>query len=143
MRPASRERVYRAVLDPGVLIAALLSPSGAPAELLRRWRAGDYELVASPQLLAELERVLLRPKFRQYCTTEEAQAYVAWLRHFATLTQDPPLEAGLTPDPSDDYLVSLARFAQADFLVSGDPHLTELPSPQPPVLNPRAFLDRL
>jgi putative PIN family toxin of toxin-antitoxin system len=143
MQPASRERGYRVVLDPGVLIAALLSPRGAPAELLRRWLAGDYELVVSPQLLAELERVLLRPKFRQYCTTEEAQAYVAWLRHFATLTQDPPLEAGLTPDPGDDYLVSLARSAQADCLVSGDPHLTALPSPQPPVLNPRAFLDRL
>ncbi len=48
---------------------------------------------------------------------------------------------GLTPDPKDDYLVALARSAAAHFLVSGDPHLTELVNPRPPVLTPRAFLD--
>jgi uncharacterized protein len=58
--------MFRVVLDPGVLIAAVLSPKGAPAELLRHWLAGDYELVVSDKLLAELKRVLLRPKFRKY-----------------------------------------------------------------------------
>ena len=135
--------MYQAVLDPGVLIAAMLSAKGAPADLLRRWRAGDYELVASPKLLAELERVLLRLKFRKYLSEEEAREYVALFRRFATLVQDPPAVAGLTPDPGDDYLVSLARIAQAHFLVSGDPHLTGLPEPWPPVLTPRAFLDQL
>ncbi len=65
--------MYRVVLDPGVLIAALLSPKGAPAQLLRGWMQGDYELVVSPKLLAELERVLLRDKFRTYLSTTEAR----------------------------------------------------------------------
>jgi predicted nucleic acid-binding protein len=33
--------MFRVVLDPGVLIAAVLSPKGAPAELLRHWLAGE------------------------------------------------------------------------------------------------------
>ena len=67
--------MYRAVLDPGVLIAAIISPKGAPAALLKSWMEGGYELVASPKLLAELERVLLRPKFRKYLSEEEGRAY--------------------------------------------------------------------
>jgi putative PIN family toxin of toxin-antitoxin system len=135
--------MYRAVLDPGVLIAAILSPKGAPSELLRRWMEGDYELVVSPKLLAELKRVLLRSKFRKYLSEEETQGYVDLFRRFATSMEDPPEIFGLTPDPGDDYLVSLARASSAHFLVSGDPHLTELPDPKPSVLTPRAFLERL
>ena len=39
--------------------------------------------------------------------------------------------------------VSLARFARVNFLVSGNLHLMELLHPQPPVLTPHAFLERL
>lgn len=96
-----------------------------------------------PALLGELERVLLRPKFRPYATTQEVRAYVALLRRLVALEPDPEATAGLTPDPGDDYLVALARAAKAHFLVSGDPHLTELKQARPPVLTPRAFLRRL
>ena len=135
--------MYRAILDTGVLIAALLSAKGAPAALLRRWLAGDYELIVSPRLLAELERVLLRPKFRPYLGEEDATEYADLFRRLATVVPDPPEEPGLTPDPGDDDLVSVARVAQADCLVSGDSPLTGLADPHPPVLTPRAFLERL
>jgi predicted nucleic acid-binding protein len=49
----------RAVLDhPNVLIAALLSPAGATAQLVGRWLGGEFELVVSDALLAEFERAL-------------------------------------------------------------------------------------
>lgn len=133
----------RAVLDPGVLIAALISPHGAPAALYLMWRGGLYEMIVSPNLLGELERVLSRPKFRKYATEEEAASFVETLRNEATLSPDPPPEHGLTPDPGDDYLVSLARAAGATYLISGDPHLTNLSAPWPSVLTPRAFLNLL
>lgn len=56
---------------------------------------------------------------------------------------DPPVQPGLSPDPDDDYLVSLARAAAADYLVSGDSDLIGLVDAKPPVLTPRQFLDRL
>jgi uncharacterized protein len=55
--------VPRVVLDCNVFISALLSPSGSPAQVLDRWANGDFEVIVSPLLLAELERVLGRPKF--------------------------------------------------------------------------------
>lgn len=135
--------MYRVVLDSGVLIAALLAPTGAPAGIVRAWRSGDLELIVSSTLLAELQRVLMRPKFRRYASEEEALEYVEVFRRLAILTSDPEPLPGLTPDPGDDYLVALARTTGADFLISGDSDLTGLVHPQPPVLIPRAFLDLL
>ena len=120
-----------------------LSPKGAPAEFLRRWLAGDYELVVSEKLLDELKRVLLRPKFRRYLSEAEAIEYVELFHRSATAMPDPPEVHGLTPDPGDDYLVSLARAARVNLLVSGDPHLIGLPAPLPTVLTPREFLEML
>ena len=68
--------VPRAVLDTNVLVSALISPGGPSAALLLELRAGAFELVVSPALLAELREVLGREKFRRYVTEAEAIAYV-------------------------------------------------------------------
>ncbi len=135
--------MYRAVLDPGALIAALLSRSGAPAQVLLSWIRGGFELVVSPRLLNELRVALLRPKFRKYVALEEVYAYLDLLEHGAYMVIDPEPQPGLTPDPGDDFLITLARAAAAHFLISGDAHLTGLRRSQPPILTPRAFLSTL
>jgi len=135
--------MLREVVDPGVLVAALISPRGTPAQLLLRWRDGEFDVVVSSALLDELERVLKRPKFSRYVTPAEAAAYWRMLREAGVMYEDPLPQPGLTPDPGDDYLVALSRAAGAAVLVSGDAHLTELTDPEPPVLTPREFLDRL
>ena len=133
----------RAVLDCNVLVSARLSPLGASAQLLRAAVKEQFEWIVSPQLLSELTEVLARDRFRRWFTVDEADAFVEALRSAAVVIDDPPAVTGLTPDPDDDYLVALARAAHADYLVSGDRHLSQLPDPDPPVLTPRAFLDLL
>ncbi len=135
--------MLRVVIDPGVLIAALLSKKGAPAGVLLAWLEGRFHLVVSPVLLAELEKVLRRPNFRRYVTEEEAAAYVGLFRNFALSVADPVMAQRVTPDPGDDYLVALARSSEADVLVSADPHLTGLRRLHPPVITPKALLARL
>lgn len=135
--------MLRVVLDPGVLIAALISRSGSPAHLIRRWQEGHFDLLVSPTLLNELAAALSRDKFRRYMTRSEAMRFVVWIRYAGVLVNDPPTERGLTPDPGDDYLVALAQSTDADLMVSGDRHLTELRNPRPPVLSPREFLEQL
>ncbi|CAN5769254.1 putative toxin-antitoxin system toxin component, PIN family [soil metagenome] len=134
--------MLRVVVDAGVLISAILS-RGPPAQLLDRWRDGELDLIASPRLLSELRRVLLRDKFRAYVTEPEVTVFVAALTRGAVVIEDPPTEEGPTPDPGDDYVVFLARAAGADCIVSGGRHLTGLPGPDPPVLTARALLTRL
>ncbi|ADR36906.1 PilT protein domain protein [Oceanithermus profundus DSM 14977] len=129
--------MIRLVVDPGVLIAAVLSAAGAPAELLRYWLDGAVEIVVSEKLLNELDTVLQRPKFRSYLSVAEAKRYVALLRRWAEVASDVESGEAFTTDPKDDYLVALALSSRADLLVSGDKHLTGIEHPRVPVLTPR------
>lgn len=135
--------MLRVVLDPGVLVSAVLSASGPPAEALDRWRSGEFDLVAAANLLGELEELLLRPKFRANVSEDDARAYVDALAAEALLVPDPQEVAPVTADPDDDYLVAPAVEASADVIVSGDAHLTELANSPVAVVTPRMFVARL
>lgn len=132
----------RAVLDPNVLISALLSPGGAPARTVAGWLEGRFELVVSEQLIDELERSLAYPKLHARISPEDASEIIALLRDAGTLSEDPgeapPLRSS---DPGDDYLLALAASERAG-LVTGDGHLLEL-SGRLPVYSVEAFLELL
>jgi len=129
----------RAVLDPNVIISALLSPSGSPARVVKAWLEGGYELVVSPLLLAELERALAYPKLRARVTEAETKEVIELLRRGADLRDDPTGPPPVrSPDPGDDYLVALAAANQA-LIVSGDRHLLGLGDDMP-VYTPAEFL---
>lgn len=81
----------RLVVDPGVLISAIISPLGPSADLLRAIRSDQITLVASPKLLDELRAVLAREKFRRYLSADEADEYVAGLRVVCELVDDRPI----------------------------------------------------
>jgi putative PIN family toxin of toxin-antitoxin system len=115
----------RAVLDPNILIAGLLSPKGAPAQIVSRWLNGEFELVVSELLLAELERALTYPKLRTRVGLEEAAAFFALLRSRALIRPDPGPAPRRSADRGDDYLLALAESERAA-LVSGDRHLLDL-----------------
>ncbi|MEA3075540.1 MAG: uncharacterized protein QOF60_448 [Actinomycetota bacterium] len=132
----------RIVLDPNVVISATLSPKGTPAEIVRAWLNGEFELIASPHLLKELSRAFAYPKLRSRISAVEAEAIVDLLRTRATLRDDPADPPAVrSSDPADDYLIALAASAQA-VLVSGDQHLVTL-AKRIPVYPPAVFLTEL
>ena len=128
----------RVVLDPAVLVSALITPSGNPALLWQAVRDRRLALVTSPRLLGELAGVLARPKFRRYVTEEEAEEFVSEVARLGTAFPDSPEPERVSRDPSDDYLIALARSTASRAVVSGDRDLTELPDPDPPVLTGRS-----
>ena len=129
----------RAILDANGLISAILSPGGSPARLLLAWRAGAFDLVVSPALLAELARALAYPKLARLVPPADADAFVAWIARSAVLATDPGTAPSVrSVDPDNDYLVALA-IAERAFLVSGDGHLTVL-ADRLPVRTPADFL---
>jgi len=131
----------RAVLDSNILISALLAPRGAPARIVSRWLAGEFELVVSELLLAELERALRYPKVSARIPVDEAAELLVLLREGALLAPDPVAPPRRSPDPGDDYLLGLAE-AESAVLVTGDQHLLGLGGAFP-IRTPRAFLDAL
>jgi uncharacterized protein len=133
--------VARAVLDPGVHVSALITPTGIPARLLLGARSGDFELVVSPLLLEELESVLHRENFRRYVDLGGVASYLKLLRRDARVAADPGTPPPIRcADPDDDYLIVLAH-SESAALVSGDRDLLEL-SGRIPVFSPAEFLAR-
>ena len=93
-------------------------------------------------MLAELERALSYPKLRKRIPAEKAAAYLSWLRSHGTLADDPAGSAPISsPDPDDDYLITLAIDRRA-FLVTGDQHLLGLHG-ELPIHPPAEFLRML
>ena len=117
------------------------SPQGAPAQLLTRWVAGEFELIASHALLAELERALGYPKVRSRVPPGEAARFIDSLRRSAELVSDAQDPQARSADPSDDYLLALAETASA-VLVSSDRHLLDLGG-RLPVQSASGFLESL
>ena len=129
----------KCVLDVNVLVAALLSRTGTPAQLLRLWLDGAFEVVVSPRMMTELQRVLAYPKIRARIEAPDAQAFPAFLADAATVLDDSPMpRESRTGDPDDEHLVVLAEQARA-IVVSGDRHLLSL-ADSVPVQSPAEFL---
>jgi putative PIN family toxin of toxin-antitoxin system len=129
----------RAVLDPNVIISAVLSPGGTPGRVFRLWFDGAYELVVSPMLLDELERALGYSKLRDRASADETQELLDTLARGGTAVQDPDRAPEIrSPDPDDDYLIALASVSRS-VLISGDADLLGL-SGQIPVRSPAEFL---
>lgn len=129
----------RAILDPNVIISALLSRDGTPARVLRAWLEGRFDLVVSPLLFEELKRALAYPKLADRIEADEATALIDWLRREGILVDDPAEPpTSRSQDPDDDYLLALAE-AERAVLVSGDRHLLAL-TDELPVLTAREFL---
>ncbi len=128
----------RAVLDTNVLIAALISQTGVPAEVVARGLAGEFEIVVSETLLTELREALAAPNLRKRVLPEEAAEFATLLAAHALSYADPLPPPRRSADRNDDYLVALAEIATG-VLVSGDRHLLDLAA-ELPVRTPRDFL---
>ena len=127
-----------------MVVSGLLSPGRTAARCLARWEDGDYDLIASPRWLVELDDVASRPKFAGTIDIDDVARLRSLIVHQAVIFDDPPPQPGLTPDPKDDYLVALARAARCDVLVAGDRHLLVVAGDRHLlVLTPRAVLDLL
>jgi len=133
----------RAVLDVNVLVSALISPTGTPAQVLELWRAEKFVLVISEPILDELERVMAEPRLRRrYALTPSRVArLLLGLRRFAIATPGRLGISGVVRDPEDHKLLVCAVEGSADYLVTGDDDLLSLGVYEGvPMISPATFV---
>lgn len=109
----------RVVLDTNILVAALISPSGAPATILQAFLDERFTLLTCEPQLDELRRVTRDPKIRERLSPGEAGTLVNQLRALALIPERLP-RIERSSDPHDDFLLALAEAGKADYLVTGD-----------------------
>ena len=136
----------RAVLDTNVYVSGTILSRGVPYQVLEAWRQNEFILVTSEAILAEIERVLRYPRIRRrYSVTAQDVARLMDSLRADALVVPGEVEVSRTPDdPDDDKFLACALEAQAECIVTGDPHLLGLgPYHGIAILTPREFLGRL
>lgn len=111
----------RVVFDTNVFVSAY-GFGGAPAELMRRAILGEFELVTSPALLAELARVLAD---KLAFDSDHVEAVVGQIARVAHIVRPVSLVAVIADDP-DNRVLKCAIDGKAGTIVSGDRHLLAL-----------------
>ena len=128
----------RIVLDTNVLVSALLSPFGPPAEILRLVTTGTVRLCHDARILGEYRQVLLRSAFpfrplQVESLLDQIEADGEPITAFALSDR--------LPDPDDEAFLEVALAADARYLVTGNlRHFPPESQRGVRVVSPREFL---
>ncbi len=114
----------RLVLDTNTLISGLLVQPSMPQQVFD-YATSQAILLMSKATQAELERVLIRPKFARYVSLEKRLKFIASLTarsEQVEITQ----RLEICRDPKDDKFLELAICGSATHLITGDDDLLVL-----------------
>ncbi len=110
--------MIRVVLDTNILISALLSSQGPPAQVfLMTILDPDTQLCVSGDIYAEYEEVIRRPRLNR--SDSEIQATLRTIRDKGFWVK-PTEKVRACSDPDDDIFLECAQAADAHYLVTGN-----------------------
>ena len=135
----------RAVVDTNILIRAVIKPEGTVGPILPRLVAGEYVLVYSRPLLAELLEKLELPRIKdKYGITEDDISDLVALLILRGELVIPEIEVTVCRDPDDNQVIEAALAGRAECVVTGDEDLLSLEAYETvEFVTPRTFLARL
>jgi uncharacterized protein len=134
--------VIRTVLDANALVSGFPASTGTLADLLDRWRDGQFQLITSEHILDKIARAWIKPYWQRRFASERVKLVMALLREEAEITPIAVNVQDVATHPEDDVVLATAVSARVDYLATGDKGLLRLENYQDIViLTPRAFLN--
>ena len=120
--------MMRTLLDTNVLVSTAIKPAGKPAQIFRQ-AAVRFELVCCESVLEELADVLgrahIQKRYKDLVTPERREQFIAVVRSLAVIVEVHST-LDVVSDEDDNHVLACGVDGHADYLVSGDPHLTKL-----------------
>jgi len=120
--------MLKVVLDANLFVSGIITAQGNPAKILDLVRDDRLTLLISPALLEEVRKVLLYPHIRKLhgFGSEQLDEKLGKLIAFARFTEGLLKIEAAMDDPTDDKYIECAVEGGADYIISGDRHLTDL-----------------
>lgn len=120
--------MIKVVLDTNLIVSALITPNGRPAQILKFWHEGLFELVVSPQIIEEMRRVLFLERIRRYLSLPDKEIDILLTKFMESkgFIKPQKILKAIKDDPEDDKFIIAALEGGADYIVSGDSHLRDL-----------------
>lgn len=116
------------VVDTNVVMGGLINRAKSSGRLIELWRAGEIEVVVSPQIKNEYLDIMSKMRFgRPDAVRRRTQALDQLLRSDNCRTVNPIVRFDSVPeDKSDNKFLECAVTAGATYIVTQDRHLLEL-----------------
>lgn len=129
----------KVILDTNVFISGIFF-SGPPHQILKAWRDKKIQIVISPEILDEYQRVggSLATKYPGI----EIHPFIELLTARAELISSKNFHVYICEDPDDDKFFACAIASRTKLIISGDKHLLNVSGYQGiKVIRPRQFID--
>ena len=139
----------RIVIDTNLLVSAILTPGGNPAKILKLILERKLNLIISPAILKEARQVFNYPKLiklleKNKITSAEVYGFLDKMSRVALITPGKLAINAIPEDPADNKILACAVEGGADYIISGDHHLTDLKIFKGiKIVGPAAFLKSL
>ena len=134
----------RITFDTNVLVSAFISKDGTCADILDLVSAfEEIRLVLSGEILSEFAEAVRREEVRSRLRYSERDViqFEEAVRGVAEIVEVRSSYSKIKEDPDDDAVLNAALDGKAQYLVSGDRHLTKLRRFRGVrIVKPRAFL---
>jgi uncharacterized protein len=111
------------VIDTNLWISFLISDKQRKLDSLLYLEA--VRLLFSPELLAEINSTISKPKLKKYFSKNAMEEMLINLEPFIELVEVKS-SISICRDPKDNFLLSLSKDGKANFLLTGDNDLLDL-----------------
>jgi len=130
--------LVKIVLDTNIVVSAHLSAEGYSRFVLDLALAAKVEFYISPEILAEYEAVLRRPRFA--IAPKLVAASLRLMKRRAVMVI-PKQTVTASQDPDDNRFLECAQEANADYLVTGNARHFPKTWHTTKVVSPRQFIE--
>jgi putative PIN family toxin of toxin-antitoxin system len=120
--------ILKAVIDTSVMISVAFAVEGLAKQLRDMIADNRFVLVTSKPILKELYQVLHYPHIvkRFSPSKDDISAFIALIIEHAVIVKGLYEIEGISEDPTDDMFIACAMEADAQYIVSRDPHLRNI-----------------
>jgi len=116
------------VLDTNVWVSGLMHPQKNAGQILEKWKHKGFDIIVSPYILKEIEKVLCYPKIKKHLRwdNEKVSNFVNLIPIFTEVVDPKIITVEVKSDPKDSPILAVLIESRAHYLVTGDIDLLKM-----------------